>query len=783
MHQWPLHAAVRRIVSADEILERGHLVVTIESELAVAVPEQGNLVRVRDRFWVVESVKPSTLPADPLSAAGSIQHHLVRLVPIDDKGSSEPLTVFWETEPGTEIRPQAGLPDPAAGLDVADTFGAFLDAARWGDRVGDPSAFQSPFRAGIDIEDYQLLPLVEALRMPRLPADCRRRWARQDDRSRPDRSGACAPEPGTEDPDRLSAEPVSQVAARDEREVRARFEVVDTEYVHRLRRERGVGVNPFRSHPRLIVSTEWVKFESQMRWFDEFLPPAAARRAGTAGSQFANRATSNSGRPAIDSEWPRILEMHALNVLRFLKASNSAIGASALEFWPPSVVGVQRLSVQAVRAGEVIDEWSADAHLDTPPGALSLFISGDVNPSSVVDAIATAFGVDRGKKSLLLNVLRSSSAEAGSAELDWEHVATLSDAESAYFYEHRETRVEFRDSSHELPPLEPCLEVPGGLISPTDPVVWEPSELARRPRSMAPPIPAMEEHPLPPTRSMAHPRSSERSPRGERPTSGSFRAAGVSVVYDLAEETQEVDYQPEAAGDDDGRDEERVCLSYYDVAHGMLPIDGRVLKRLTTGRELHSVLLFGEPVPARPSDPDLSLEDGAMLFGARAVVPGTIVRLLPATPGSIEAVIRPETHRVDGVWMLELDERGLLIRLRQDDLELQWETDDAFYRAERRLEDIEALMKDGGKWAVQLVIEVFLSRPNEGLTADDVWGLVAISRLFAKSTISQVLSQQSGLFEHRDGLWYMTGDEMRMKVRTQVPRSASRPTERPAGTT
>ncbi len=27
----------------------------IESGVAVAVPEQGNLVRVRDRFWVVES--------------------------------------------------------------------------------------------------------------------------------------------------------------------------------------------------------------------------------------------------------------------------------------------------------------------------------------------------------------------------------------------------------------------------------------------------------------------------------------------------------------------------------------------------------------------------------------------------------------------------------------------------------------------------------------------------------------------------------------------------------
>ena len=319
--------------------------------------------------------------------------------------------------------------------------------------------------------------------------------------------------------------------------------------------------------------------------------------------------------------------------------------------------------------------------------------------------------------------------------------------------------------------------MPGGLISPTDPVVWEPERAgaadafdgAADPGDGGAPIAA---DPI----DGAPPFERAQSPRGAT-NIRELQSRGVSVVYDLAEETQEVDYQPEAAGDDDGRDEERVCLSYYDVADGMLPIDGRVLKRLTTGRELHSVLLFGEPVPARPFGPrHVSLEDGAMLFGARAVVPGTIVRLLPATPGSIEAVIRPETHRVDGVWMLELDERGQLIRLRQDDLELQWETDDAFYRAERRLEDIEALMKDGGKSAVQLVIEVFLSRPNEGLTVDDVWGLVAISRLFAKSTISQVLSQQSGLFEHRDGLWYMTGDEMRMKVRTQVPRSASRPT-------
>ena len=125
----------------------------IESPRAVAVPEQGNLVRVRDRFWVVESVVAS----DPVSAPNGLAavdappiHHAVGLVPIDDKGGPEPLTVYWEVEPGTEIRPQSALPDPAEGLDDAETFSAFLDAVRWGAVASaDPSAFQAPFRAGI----------------------------------------------------------------------------------------------------------------------------------------------------------------------------------------------------------------------------------------------------------------------------------------------------------------------------------------------------------------------------------------------------------------------------------------------------------------------------------------------------------------------------------------------------------------------------------------------------------------------------------------------------------
>lgn len=140
-----------------------------ETRQAPAVPEQGCLVRVRDRYWVIKFVFESSLPKDPALSDDLTNHHLVSLTPIDDRGSSSTLSVFWETEPGTEIRPQAQLPDPASGTDTPETFAAFLDAARWGAVASvDPSGFQSPFQAGIDIEDYQLLPLVKALQMPRV---------------------------------------------------------------------------------------------------------------------------------------------------------------------------------------------------------------------------------------------------------------------------------------------------------------------------------------------------------------------------------------------------------------------------------------------------------------------------------------------------------------------------------------------------------------------------------------------------------------------------------------
>lgn len=105
---------------------RREIVTIVESLVADAVHEQGDSLRSRGRFWLLQNVRRSSLPIDPMPTSGSTQHHLVHLVPIDDKGPAEPTSAFWETELGTEIRPQASL--PANHVDALVALGEFSDA-------------------------------------------------------------------------------------------------------------------------------------------------------------------------------------------------------------------------------------------------------------------------------------------------------------------------------------------------------------------------------------------------------------------------------------------------------------------------------------------------------------------------------------------------------------------------------------------------------------------------------------------------------------------------------
>jgi SNF2 family DNA or RNA helicase len=87
---------------------------------------------------------------------------------IEDDALGEELQVVWELEPGTSVQQSLSLPEPL-GFDSAARLEAFLNAVRWGAAsTADIRSIQSPFRSGIDIEDYQLDPVVRAIQMPRV---------------------------------------------------------------------------------------------------------------------------------------------------------------------------------------------------------------------------------------------------------------------------------------------------------------------------------------------------------------------------------------------------------------------------------------------------------------------------------------------------------------------------------------------------------------------------------------------------------------------------------------
>ncbi len=96
---------------------------------AVDVPQQGQLVEVRARRWVVADVEADELPADPLRPANDPEHLLTLRCVDDDAEPDETLQVVWELEPGARAFERSALPTPQA-LDDPDRFDAFLDAVR-----------------------------------------------------------------------------------------------------------------------------------------------------------------------------------------------------------------------------------------------------------------------------------------------------------------------------------------------------------------------------------------------------------------------------------------------------------------------------------------------------------------------------------------------------------------------------------------------------------------------------------------------------------------------------
>ena len=123
------------------------------------VPFIGDFVEVRGRRWLVEGRR--SLP-DGMQA--------VSLSCLDDDAQGESVEVAWLAE--IDARPLASdQPESLAehGTDDPAVFSAYLRTLRWNTATAaDRDLLQAPFRAGIRLDAYQLLPLQKALRLARI---------------------------------------------------------------------------------------------------------------------------------------------------------------------------------------------------------------------------------------------------------------------------------------------------------------------------------------------------------------------------------------------------------------------------------------------------------------------------------------------------------------------------------------------------------------------------------------------------------------------------------------
>ena len=274
----------------------------------IPIPEQGQLVDVRQSRFVVTDIQQTTPPQNPVRGALPTAQHLITLSSIEDDGLGTELKVIWELEAGAHVYEKSELPEPN-GFDSPRRLDAFLDAVRWGAASSaDIRNVQSPFRSGIDIEDYQLDPVVRAIQMPRvnlLVAD--------------DVGLGKTIEAGLVAQELILRQRVrrilvvcpSSLQVQWKEQMRDKFgldfRIVDSGLMRELRRRRGIHVNPWNHFPRLITSIDFLKRDRSMRLFSEVLPAEGEsiypRKFDLLIVDEAhNVAPSGSGKYAIDSQ-------------------------------------------------------------------------------------------------------------------------------------------------------------------------------------------------------------------------------------------------------------------------------------------------------------------------------------------------------------------------------------------------------------------------------------------------------------------------------------------------
>ena len=233
--------------------------------MTTTVFDPGTIVHLRQRRRVVEDFVAPKVVGDA---------SLVRLACIDDDAQGQPLSVLWECEPDARVlRDDEWSEVGSKGFDPPEVFAAYLNTRRWNCVTAtDPTLFQSPFRAGIRIDAYQLEPLRKALTLPRVNLFI----ADDVGLGKTIEAGLIARElllRRRVDTIVVVAPPSMLIQWQEEMESRfgLTFVIVDRAYYSAARRERGYGVNPWTTHSRFLISNRLLVDETYVTGLRDWL--------------------------------------------------------------------------------------------------------------------------------------------------------------------------------------------------------------------------------------------------------------------------------------------------------------------------------------------------------------------------------------------------------------------------------------------------------------------------------------------------------------------------------
>jgi hypothetical protein len=256
----------------------------------------GSFVRLRGRHWLVEGEREIGPALTSL-----------RVACIDDDAQGETTEVLWTAElDASELGDEGWGAVARSGTDDPATFAAYLRTLRWSTATAaDRDLFQAPFRAGIRLDAYQLLPLWKALRLPRvnlLIAD--------------DVGAGKTIEAGLVLREMLLRRRVDYAVVaspagmtrqwQDELEAKfgLTFTIVDRESLAILRRDRGFGANPWRSGSFFIISHALLSDETYVSGLRDVLGNFRAK-AILLLDEAHHAAPASATRYAVDSQFTR----------------------------------------------------------------------------------------------------------------------------------------------------------------------------------------------------------------------------------------------------------------------------------------------------------------------------------------------------------------------------------------------------------------------------------------------------------------------------------------------